>query len=277
MADLERITATCEVCQPESDAPHRFRVSLPHGECVFNRIVCLYLIKLKRRTVLHVVDKDTKFSAACFLKGESSAETWNAFMMVWVSVYIGFPDVIAVDQGPQFESLEWTNLVKAAGITEQSSVVERHNALGVGENYHSYLRRVYHKVIGDDPSLERDLALQLAFKSIKDTAGPSGLVPTLLVFGVLPRIPLMPKDLPDHNRRMRALAEAYKEMTRISHRARLSTALRSNVPAAADMSYEIGDEVLMYRENPVAKWTGLYVVRNVRGKMLTLDSGDRNI
>jgi hypothetical protein len=32
------------------------------------------------------------------------------------------------------------------------------------------------------------MALQIAFKAINDSAGPDGLVPTLLVYGALPRL-----------------------------------------------------------------------------------------
>jgi hypothetical protein len=32
------------------------------------------------------------------------------------------------------------------------------------------------------------MVLQIAFKAINDTAGPDGLVPTLLVFGAYPRM-----------------------------------------------------------------------------------------
>lgn len=234
MADLESITATCEVCQQEADAPHRFRVSIPHGDCVFNPTVSLDLMSLESKAALHVVDKDTKFNAAWFLPSESTSTVWKEFMRIWVSTYIGFPESIAADQGPQFTSSEWKSLLQTAGIRDQPSGVESHNEIGVGERYHSYLRRIYNKVIADDPHIDRNLALQLAAKASNDTAGPSGLVPTLLVFDVLPRIPLVPRHLPGHTSRMKALNEACKEMTRISHMARLKTAPRSNVPAAAD-------------------------------------------
>lgn len=69
MNDLERITATCDVFQRESDAPHRFRVTIPDGKCVFNRSVSLDLTKIDVRQSLQIVDKATKFNAACFLDG----------------------------------------------------------------------------------------------------------------------------------------------------------------------------------------------------------------
>lgn len=39
----------------------------------------------------------------------------------------------------------------------------------------------------------------------------------------------------------------------------------------------MGDKVLMYREQPVGKWLGPYLVQNKDNKMMTLDTGDRLI
>lgn len=72
---LEEITRSCDVCQRQTNAPHRFRVSMPHGECTFNRLVSLDLMSLEKCTALHVVDVDTKFGAACFLPNEGTKES----------------------------------------------------------------------------------------------------------------------------------------------------------------------------------------------------------
>ena len=83
-----------------------------------------------------------------------------------------------------------------AGIELTLSGVEEHNALGEGERYHSYLRQVYDKVKANFPAIEAEYALQIAVKAVNDTAGPKGLVPTLLVFGIVPRTLVSPLDLP---------------------------------------------------------------------------------
>ena len=38
------------------------------------------------------------------------------------------------------------------------------------------------------PDIDKDMALQMAFKAINDTAGPDRLVPTLLVFSAYPQM-----------------------------------------------------------------------------------------
>lgn len=137
-------------------------------------------MKVDNKTVLHIVDRDTKFSAATFLIGESTADVWSAFIMKWVTAYIGYPEVVILDQGPQFQSLEFASLLSAAGIKRKDAGIESHNALGEVERYHAYLRNMFEKVRLEHPTLHLEVVLQPATKASNDTAGPSGLVPTLL-------------------------------------------------------------------------------------------------
>lgn len=131
-------------------------------------------------------------------------------MRTWVTKYVGFPDYIVVDQGTQFSSHEWESLLRATVICAKASGVEGHNAIGTGERYQSYLSRVYIKVKAECPALDSKLMLQLAVKAVNNTAGPFGLVPRLLVLGILPGIPLHPQKLPDQASRMNALHRARK-------------------------------------------------------------------
>lgn len=268
---LDKVRNTCETCQRNSREPHRFRVSLPGEECTFNRIVSMDIMSLDSKPVLHVVDRDTKLGAACFLDGESAAHVWRAFLNIWVSVYVGYPDYVAIDQGPQFQSHEFKSFLNSAGIQLRPSGIESHNALGNGERYHSYLRSVYHKVRDDATQLSKADALRLAIKAVNDTAGPAGLVPTLLVFGVMPRLPIHPKDLPEQRDRMQAMQSARTEMTKIVAKTRVHVALSKNVPAAADAAIRILDKVLVYREKPVNKWLGPYNVLDINGKIVHVD------
>lgn len=75
LTKLEKITNECDVCQKLSTAPDRFRVSIPNHSYIFNREVRLDLMNLDGRTVIHAVDKDTKFSAARFLPDETAWRT----------------------------------------------------------------------------------------------------------------------------------------------------------------------------------------------------------
>jgi predicted ATP-grasp superfamily ATP-dependent carboligase len=56
------------------------------------------------------------------------------------------------------------------------------------ERYYSPLRRIYYIITTELPDISKDIALQMAFKAINDSAGPNGLIPTLLVFRAYPYI-----------------------------------------------------------------------------------------
>jgi hypothetical protein len=68
--------------------------------------------------------------------------------------------------------------------------VEAYNSVSKIKRYHSFLRQAY-KIICDklrDTKTSTEVSLQIAIKTINDSAGPDGIIPTLLVFGAYPRI-----------------------------------------------------------------------------------------
>lgn len=116
LENLQRIRRKCDVCQRMADAPRRFRVALPGTDCVFNRYVCLDLMSTESQSGLYVVEMVTKYSAACFLSGEKSSNICKALLKILVNAYVGYPDLIAVDQGPQFTIGEWATILVTHGI-----------------------------------------------------------------------------------------------------------------------------------------------------------------
>lgn len=77
--------------------------------------------------------------------------------------------------------------------------VELHNAIGFGDWYPEYPRRIYGKVEGDNPIKEPHFVLQLAITSMQNTA-----------FRLNPQIPIFPKELPGNAGRMNTLHEFRK-------------------------------------------------------------------
>jgi hypothetical protein len=74
------------------------------------------------------------------------------------------------------------------GIKVKIVPVEAYNSIGIVERYHGPIRRAYLIITTKIPGINKDIALQIAFKAINNTTGPDGLVPTLLVYSALPRI-----------------------------------------------------------------------------------------
>jgi hypothetical protein len=56
------------------------------------------------------------------------------------------------------------------------------------KRYHSLLQQIYQIMCVKLPRIDKDVALQMAFKALNNTAGPNRLIPTLLVFKAYLRI-----------------------------------------------------------------------------------------
>lgn len=78
---------------------------------------------------------------------------------------------------------------------------------------------------------------------------------------------------------MKPLVTARKKMLNIVAKHRFDTALKRRVPNAADSINRVNDEVLMFREKPVGKWVGTYLVYRFlqNDKSFELGTGDRLI
>ena len=179
-----------------------------------------------------------------------------------------------VDQGSVFLSAEWRSACNLNGIELSATGIESHNSLASGETYHAYLRRCYDKVRKDFAHLGDELILAIAVKAVNDTAGPYGLVPSLLVFGMLPRIPNdEPRVHPQQHDRLRAALAARREFERIISAERLRLASRAPVTIAADNRFDPGDLVYAYRER-LRKYTGPHMIATANGKHVRLHISD---
>jgi Reverse transcriptase (RNA-dependent DNA polymerase) len=250
---INGVCRSCTACQEFYVKPTRFKVFIPEMGIVFNRQVALDLMFVKTdghraRPLLHVVDVETNFSAATFLRSESAQNIWDAFMKCWASVYIGFPDLFRTDAGSVFILDHFQRLASSHGVEIQYIGVESHNSIAAGESLHSTLRRVYNRIISEHPSIGPELALQFSVKASNDTANADGLVPSLLVFGVLPRFPIAPADLPDQGMRMAAIQAARAEMEQIVCAKRIQRALASRSPTCISSQIRAGMLVLVFRE-----------------------------
>jgi hypothetical protein len=221
---------------------------MPHGKIVFNRKIALDLMVINGNYLLHVVDTDTGFGAAQYLRGQSTEDVWATFIECWAAVYSGMPNIMGTDQGSCFMAERWKELAGENGIEMQLNRVQAHNALGIGESYHAPLRRIVNKIDCSTPGMATETALKLAFKTMNDTMGPSGLVSSYLVFGSLPRFPASATSHPDQETRFAALQAARLEMESIVAGLRVDTALWTQLPEARDIAYKPADQVMVWRE-----------------------------
>lgn len=271
---LKEITKACSTCQKSSKSPHRFRVSYPPDTCVFNHELEIDPVWLKGKPTLHVVDTHTHFSSAMFIPSKTSEAIWNKFIHCWAATYIGCPDIIRLDQESVFMSKEFASAAKSAGNTLQVSGVESHNAIGPGERYRAPLRRIYNKILEDHPDLDPKIALQLSVKSMNDTMGPDGLVPSLLVFGQLPRFSPHNTELLSHRNIMNAMSLARREMADITASLRTQRALRSKLPPSTKNNIIPGKSVYVHSEKDNI-WKGPFTVTRTFAKAVWVQRPDK--
>jgi hypothetical protein len=108
---------------------------------------------------------------------------------MWIDTYIRSPDVIVTNAETNLTATKFVNNAKAMIIEIEEVPVEAHHSIGKIEKYHGPVRRAYEIIMKKlGTAISPPNALQMAIKSVNDTAGPNGLVPTLLVFGAYPRL-----------------------------------------------------------------------------------------
>ncbi|OXV11344.1 hypothetical protein Egran_00895 [Elaphomyces granulatus] len=90
-----------------------------------------------------------------------------------------------------------------------------------------YLRNAYQlRLIRTGTGVNRDMVLQMAIKAVNDTAGPDGLIPTLLVFGAYPRMVELDLPAPTITQRATAIKRAMEEVIKLRASRQVTEALR---------------------------------------------------
>jgi hypothetical protein len=108
-------------------------------------------------------------------------------------------------------------LANSIAIEVKEVLVEAHNSVGQVERYYAPLRRAY-EIIQDElenKHIDKEIMLQMAVKAINDSAGPDGIVPTLLVFGAYPRLTEIDPPSPLVTKRAEVICVATKEVCRL--------------------------------------------------------------
>jgi hypothetical protein len=195
----------------------------------------------------------------------SAKHTWDKLRECWIDTYLGPPDQIAHDAGKNFVSKEFQQYARTVGTVTKSVPVETHHSIGIVERYHGPVRRAYQIASEELPDLDRDAALQMAFKAINDTAGPDGIVPTLLVFGAYPRLVESDAPSPTVSHRATVLKKAMEEVRKLRAKRQVNDALnqRNGPSTSAIKDLPLNSDVLVWRETPgnkTGRWTGPFTL-----------------
>ena len=272
---LQYLTRYCEQCQKHGRSPGRFTFTLK-DDLDFNYNVIIDIMYIGGKPVLHLVDEATRFQAGRWLKNVSAQHVWDQLRSCWIDTYLGPPDLVTADAGKQFMAKEFKQYAANMGIIVKNAPVEAHHSIGMVERYHGPLRRVYSIISTEIPGIEPDLALQMSFKTINDSVGPNGLVPTLLVFGAYPRMTELDAPSPSITQRAMAMKKAMDEVRKCTASRQVNDALNTrNGPSTASVhDLPINSPVLVYREGKASQsgeWKGPYNLLSIQGESVIIE------
>lgn len=165
---------------------------------------------------------------------------------------------------------EYTSLCEECDASIRPSDIEVYNAIGVSKQYDYYLCHLLNCVMDSHNSIKKHDALFPAVKAVSETVGPKGLVPKLLVFCNLLRSPVQTKNCSTPRARFAEVSTASNEIVELIALGRLSKALHTSVPVAADQKVHIGEEFLIFNEKE-KRWMGSYTIINSLARGLVVD------
>ncbi|KAI1005021.1 hypothetical protein K3495_g3195 [Podosphaera aphanis] len=272
---LQHITRFCQHCQRHGGSPGRFRFTLKDN-VRFNYCIVVDIMYIDGNPLLHVIDEGTKFQADRWLQNLSAKHTWDMLQTCWIDTYLGPPDIISHDAGKNFVSKEFREYAQNVVTQTKGVPVESHHSIGLVERYHGPLRRIYKIITAEIPGINKNLALQMTFKALNDTAGPDGLVPTLLVFGAYRRMTDSSVPSPTVSQRSNAIQVAMKELNRINSYRKINNALNMrNGPSTTELhDLPLNAPVVVWRESNTGQaghWDGPFSLISISDETYTLN------
>jgi hypothetical protein len=168
-----------------------------------------------------------------------------------MDTYVGPLDSIVHDAGTQFTSAEFVQNAKSIGNVIKYVLIKAHHSISIVERYYTPLCQAFEIITKELPRVSKQFVLQMAIKAVNNTAGPDGLVPTLLVFGTYPWIATTDTPSLTVTKRGKAITKAMKQIAELHARRQVTDALRQrNRPNISNtLDVLIGGNVLVYRED----------------------------
>ncbi|KAI0996102.1 hypothetical protein K3495_g12080 [Podosphaera aphanis] len=108
---------------------------------------------------------------------------------------------------------------QSIGSGKKCVPVEAHYSIGIVQRQNASLRRAFNVIQEDlkDEKLTKSSILQMAVKAINDTAGSNRITPTVLVFGMFPKLTAREPN-PSIVARAKAIQKAPMEVSKLRAR-----------------------------------------------------------
>lgn len=129
--------------------------------------------------------------------------------------------------------------------------IEAYNSIGLVERYHVPLRRTYDIISKELPLFKKEERLQIIVKTINDTTGLNGLIPTLFIFGTYLRISREDRLTISNVERAAIIKKAITEVHRCYDTQKVVDAIniRNSLKVTAILALPLNSDVLIQREN----------------------------
>ncbi|KAA8494373.1 Retrovirus-related Pol polyprotein from transposon TNT 1-94 [Porphyridium purpureum] len=262
----------CETCQWYVGRRTTYKVAA-NFDVEFNHVVQLDFVFITfdgvSTKVLHVVCAGTKFTAACVSRDGTAQGIFRDLYSMWFKVF-GAPHRIVLDRERVLVSKDLEIMLNNEGVVIDPVPIEAHFALGIVERHHETLRCVCDRVHREHQDLSPNDVLDIATRAINVTTGPEGIIPSLLVFGTIPRLPLRPEVGQHDSRetqesRLGAMARARAEYEVIVSKLKLKLAATTRAPQFPGHNELVPGAAVLVRREEGKAWTGPFVCSDVNG------------
>ncbi|KAA8493204.1 Transposon Ty1-A Gag-Pol polyprotein [Porphyridium purpureum] len=268
--ELKRLCAECPVCQWYAGRRSRYRASADISVEFNDHIVADFFWlehgePVRKEKVLHIICAGTRLQVAFFVPTTDTAlDTFRRILSCWF-VPFGLPRKLHCDQDNLMSSQEFIRACTNLGTQVEPVAIEAHWSVGLIERQHGPLRKVFSRVLRDAPNLERDAAsraeaLSLSVFAVNSIQGIDGLVPYLLAFGTIPRVPLHPGTVPPTQAERLAVAFAARdEYERHVAVRRVREARRAQTPEfPRQKDGPLPGKAVLVRRTSGHEWSGPY-------------------
>lgn len=130
-------------------------------------------------------------------------------------------------------------------------MVKRHNAFAAGEQFRACLCQTYAQICHDVPDVLENLTFSVASKTVNDIAWFNALRTTLLIFGVIQKIPVRPQQLPTQVLKITAISPPKDRLPKTIAANGSKSTLSKDILGATHTEIEANEKVLIDGKRPI--------------------------
>ncbi|VEN53985.1 unnamed protein product [Callosobruchus maculatus] len=184
-SDIENMINGCQVCQQSQNNQERFLMSWPKTENVFSRIH-IDFFHAENKIFLLIVDSKSKWVDIHHIGKGTSIEPTIEKLKSTFSV-MGLPDMIVSDNGPPFNSAEFTKFCHVNGIEVIKTPPYHPQSNGCAERHVQNVKDALNKYLLSKSTLKIEQRTVNFLFSYRNTPTSCWMSPNEIIFKVKPK------------------------------------------------------------------------------------------